>query len=138
MLNKVIRAKDAAIDTLLHPSRPTLPKSLPPDDDKAVDEALSKSGFVSKVAREQVGDADIRRLRPGQWLNDEIINFYGALINARADAQKGDVARGKILKAFYLSTFFWTKLTNDGYEKGKLDRWTKKVSALRFLVLGNA
>lgn len=131
-LNKVIRAKDAAIDHILRPPKPVLPKSLPEEDEKFVQATLANRAFVSKVAREQVGFADIYRLRPREWLNDEVINFYGALINARAEASaKGSVdvgkGRGKPLKAFYFSSFFWTKLSGEGYEKGKLDRWTKKA-----------
>lgn len=85
---------------------------------------FARSGPIAKCAREAVTSADIARLRPGQWLNDEIINFYGAMILERATKAKGAV------KVHYFSTFFWPKL-NEGYEKSKLNRWTKKVRALR-------
>ena len=50
------------------------------------------------------------------------------MIMARAEDQKENIVpRGKVLRAFYLSTFFWSKLTRDGYEKGRLAKWTKKV-----------
>lgn len=125
---RIIRSKDALIESRLRPPRPTLPSKLPPADENYVEETFRKRGTIAKVAREQVGDQDIRRLRPAQWLNDEIINFYGAMINARAEGQKENGSgRGKVLKAFYLSTFFWHKLVTDGYEKGRLAKWTKKV-----------
>jgi sentrin-specific protease 1 len=93
---------------------------------------------VSKFAREQVTDEDLSRLRPCRWLNDEIINFYGAMILARSDECKENpgvngvngVTSGKTkpLNIHYFSTFFWSKLKGEGYEKGRLAKWTKKVS----------
>lgn len=82
-------------------------------------------------------------MRPGQWLNDEVINFYGALLLCRSESSKesapktnGDLTDGPIegrrapLNAHYFSSFFWPKLTQDGYEKGRLAKWTKKVLVL--------
>jgi len=69
------------------------------------------------------------QLDPSQWLNDEIINFYGAMILARSDDCKENVAQGvngkKLLNVHYFSTFFWTKL-KEGYDKSRLAKWTKK------------
>ncbi|KAJ2928853.1 hypothetical protein H1R20_g8169, partial [Candolleomyces eurysporus] len=124
-LHRTLRAKDAAIEDRL---RPQLPDSLPPEDEQLVEVIFRKRGVIAKVARESVSDLDILRLRPRQWLNDEIINFYGALIMQRAEEQKENaVPRGKVLRAFYLSSFFWAKLTSSGYEKGRLAKWTKKI-----------
>jgi sentrin-specific protease 1 len=106
-----------------------LPTSLPPTDDAEVTALLKKSGVIAKVARETVSSSDIARLRPGQWLNDEIINFYGALITARAEEKdKKESPRGKPLSVHCFTTFFWPKLCDDGYEQGRLAKWTKKVS----------
>ena len=83
-----------------------------------------------------MSDQDIARLLPGQWLNDEVINFYGAMILARSEGSKenpGSKKNGKTTKkatfldAHYFSSFFWSKLTKEGYEKGRLAKWTKKV-----------
>jgi len=108
---------------------PPLPTSLPAQDDALVDDLLSKRGVVSKCAREQVSDKDLARLRPGQWLNDEIINFYGQLIMTRAEASKeksGMKGKKRPLNVHYFSSFFWSKLEKDGYEKARLAKWTKK------------
>ncbi|KAJ3990446.1 cysteine proteinase [Lentinula detonsa] len=132
------RSKDNIIDQRLRPRRLPLPSSLPPEDELKVDSLFKRSGVVSKFAREQVSDKDLVRLMPGSWLNDEIINFYGALILGRSDDSKenGDNAivngvaspkKSKILNVHYFTTFFWQKLTRDGYEKGRLAKWTKKV-----------
>jgi len=124
------RVKDDAIESRLRPSRPSLPSQLPSQDDAVVSNILKKRGIVAKFAREQVTDQDIDRLKPGQWLNDELINFYGAMILARSDGCKENSAtngQGTPLNVHFFSTFFWTKLTKEGYEKARLAKWTKKV-----------
>ena len=106
--------------------------------------------FLAKAAREQVSFQDLSRLRPSQWLNDEIINFYGAMISERAakfeenaikEKSKPTVnGKGKGRAAFpgmegvgdpwkvhVFNTYFLSKLQEMGYEKAKLNKWTKKV-----------
>jgi sentrin-specific protease 1 len=133
-LQIAVRARDAEIERRLRPKPKPLPSSLPPEDEEKVNTILRKRGVVSKHAREQVSDQDLLRLRPHQWLNDEIINFYGSLILARAEASKENpptngIAPGKRkpLNAHYFSTFFWSKLKGEGYERARLAKWTKKV-----------
>lgn len=118
------RHRDEAIEKRL---RPKLPKVLPPDADTQVHALLCKKGVISKVARESVNDRDLSRLLPGQWLNDEIINFYGAMILTRSESNRDPTAKRKMLDVHYLSTFFWPKLKNEGYEQGRLAKWTKKI-----------
>ena len=62
---------------------------------------------------------DIHRLAPGQWLNDEIINFYGQLMIQRAKKNPG-----KYPKVHVYTTFFYSRLTN-GYDKVKT--WSRRV-----------
>jgi sentrin-specific protease 1 len=93
---------------------------------------LAEKGIVSRFAREQVTDKDLSRLRPRQWLNDEIVNFYGQLILSRSDACRENpgvngAGKNKPLNVHYFSTFFWSKLKGEGYEKGRLAKWTKKA-----------
>ena len=113
-----------------------MPSRLPPADDAKVSALLSQNGVISKIAREQVSDQDISRLLPGQWLNDEVINFYGAMILLRSEGSKenpGSQKNGKTTKkatfldVHYFSSFFWSKLTKEGYDNGRLAKWTKKV-----------
>jgi sentrin-specific protease 1 len=125
-LRKTQEQLSAQIDQRIRPKRPPLPESLPPTDDAEVDALLRKRGVISKCVREQVSDRDLLRLRPGQWLNDEVINFYGQLIMSRAEESKENRKDG-LWDVHYFSTFFWTKLKNEGYEKGRLAKWTKKV-----------
>jgi sentrin-specific protease 1 len=140
-LQRRSRSRDDAIEKHLRPKRVPLPPSLPPGDEDQVNAILKKRGVISKYAREQVSDSDLVRLRPGSWLNDEIINFYGALLLGRSEGAcsssskekenkgivNGSGKKSKFLNVHYFSTFFWTKLEKEGYEKGRLAKWTKKV-----------
>ncbi|KAF5312809.1 hypothetical protein D9619_003351 [Psilocybe cf. subviscida] len=121
------RLKDDAIEQRLRPSRKALPPNLPPADSQLVDTVLNNRGFTSKYAREQVSYTDITRLMPKQWLNDEIINFYGAMILGRSEAAASSSGKKTLLNIHYFNSFFWTKLTKEGYEKGRLAKWTKKI-----------
>ncbi|EIW64905.1 cysteine proteinase [Trametes versicolor FP-101664 SS1] len=126
-------AQDEEIEERLRPKRKPLPASLPPADEAAVDALFRRSGVISKIAREQVSQEDIVRLQPCQWLNDEVINFYGQLILTRAEESKenpgagGGAGRKKPLNAHYFSTFFWSKLKGQGYQKARMSKWTKKI-----------
>lgn len=88
--------------------------------------ALQNPSFSAKCLREEVKAPDLRRLKSGQWLNDEVINFYGALLQKRADDSLE--GKGPKRKVHYFSSFFYKKLSEEGYEKGRLKRWAKKVS----------
>lgn len=131
------RRKDQDIEQLLRPQlKPPAPLS--PKSDAEVDVILKKRGVIAKFAREQVNDQDLSRLKPHQWLNDEIINFYGAMILGRSDSYKEHSPKAgvkglKLLSVHYFSTFFWPKL-REGYEKGRLAKWTKKASHFIFEV----
>ncbi|KAF7784744.1 hypothetical protein Agabi119p4_909 [Agaricus bisporus var. burnettii] len=132
ILQRKWRDKDSLLEEDLKPKLPPLPKKLPPPDESSVSTLLEKRGTIAKYARESVDDKDIIRLRPGQWLNDEIINFYGAMLLGRSEANKenipnGPARRGKPLNVHYFSSFFWSKLTGEGYDKGRLAKWTKKI-----------
>ncbi|EZG85834.1 putative Ulp1 protease [Gregarina niphandrodes] len=66
---------------------------------------------------------DLHCLQPMEWLNDEVINAYVAMIN---DTDTG-------LKCFCWNTFFYTTLrgtaggmSEDNYDYNKVRRWTKR------------
>jgi sentrin-specific protease 1 len=115
-----------------------LPDFLTLEEDAEVSRALKRRGVVAKVARLQVTDADLCRLRPGTWLNDEIVNFYGQLILDRSEAHPANKGvkngarseKNMILNVHYFNSFFFEKLSQEGYEKARLAKWTKKVRRL--------
>ncbi|TEB35225.1 cysteine proteinase [Coprinellus micaceus] len=110
--------------TSCRPPKPVLPKSLPEEDEKFV-----------KSRERQVVFADIYRLNPREWLNDEVINFYGALINARAEASaKGgagvDVGKGRGKPLQWRSTLARSSGRSSlgtGTRRASWIRWTKKA-----------
>ena len=147
LLRKAARKKDEEIDERLHPRRPTLPASLPPEDEAVVEAFLRKPGSgVASSGRASVSQTDVSRLKPRQWLNDEIINFYGELIMSRSGSKENvkpaASGRPKVLDVFYFNTFFWSKLDSYAnpkpgdrqpasnktpYELARVSKWTKKV-----------
>lgn len=133
-LEKLLKSQE--LEDRLRPKKKPLPALLPSKEDAEVDALLQKHGVISKCAREQVSDRDLVRLKPGSWLNDEIINFYGQMILSRSEAasskanKENKKGNTKFLDVHYFSTFFWSKLSSEGYEKGRLAKWTKKVDLL--------
>ncbi|KAF9897475.1 SUMO1 sentrin specific peptidase 1, partial [Lobosporangium transversale] len=90
------------------------------DDEQRVAEALADGyGQVAEGFNVAILKKDIQTLRPGQWLNDEVINFYGNLIMARSKEST------ELPKVHVFSTFFYKTLSENGYEKVR--RWTKKI-----------
>ncbi|KAF8272288.1 hypothetical protein EI94DRAFT_1566544, partial [Lactarius quietus] len=126
------RDKDAEINSRIR--GPPLPRFLSPEDDAEVSRLLEKRGPIAKVASMQVTDTDLGRLRPGTWLNDEIINFYGQLILERSTSHPRNTnakncmrsEKGSILNVHYFNSFFFEKLVREGYQKARLAKWTKK------------
>ncbi|KAG0140092.1 hypothetical protein CROQUDRAFT_383682 [Cronartium quercuum f. sp. fusiforme G11] len=79
--------------------------------------------------------SDFQTLRPGTWLNDNVVNFYGVMINMRCSKYEeiqiescptllspGDPG---FLRSYCFSSFFMTKYDKDGFNGVK--RWSKKV-----------
>ncbi|TPX41070.1 hypothetical protein SeMB42_g05747 [Synchytrium endobioticum] len=63
---------------------------------------------------------DVLTLRPTEWLNDEVINFYGSMIMHRSKS-----CNGKYPRVHFFNSFFYEFLETDGYNKVK--GWSKKV-----------
>ena len=109
--------------------RPPLPSRLDPAADDKVRSAFRASGTVASITGAQVEGHDIRKLQPGQWLNDEVINFYGTLIMHRAQAAEQKRSSGMRVNAFwrvhFFSSFFWQNLTTRGY--AGVRRWSRRV-----------
>ncbi|PKI82591.1 Ulp1 peptidase [Malassezia vespertilionis] len=112
--------------------RKSLPNALPPDAEAHVQACLRQSSFMASITGAQVGAHDLAKLRPGQWLNDEVINFYGALIMLRAshaESKREDAfttleANG-YWSVHFFSSFFWENLSKRGYSGVR--RWSRRV-----------
>jgi len=82
------------------------------------DEILA-SRFSVDLTRRQ-----LECLRPGEWLNDEVINFYFKLLQERTKAIKASP------QVWFANSFFWGKLAGPGakeYNYKEVRRWTIKA-----------
>uniref|UniRef100_A0A8C6GPG6 Ubiquitin-like protease family profile domain-containing protein n=1 Tax=Mus spicilegus TaxID=10103 RepID=A0A8C6GPG6_MUSSI len=92
------------------------------DMEKEIENALGpgpQEKILSSRFKLQISRGDIQTLENGQWLNDEVINFYMNLLIERNENQ-GYPA----LHVF--STFFYPKLKHGGYSSVK--RWTQGIN----------
>ncbi|RSH89458.1 Smt3-specific protease [Saitozyma podzolica] len=127
------KAKEEAIQARL---RPRVPESLTKDQDAVgllhmlistsqVNAALKNPAFSARLASEIVPHGSLTRLRGTEWLNDEVINFYGALLLQRANTNLANDGTPKV-KLHVFSSYFYTKVASpQGHSAVK--RWTKKV-----------
>ena len=60
--------------------------------------------------------SDLRTLAQGKWLNDEVINCYLELV---ADSC------GAVARCLAMTTFFYTALTEHGYDYKRVQKWTR-------------
>lgn len=84
---------------------------------KILQDRNSSTILIDKY-RIQVRVKDVQTLRPGTWLNDEVINFYLALIVERGNAGS------KHPKVFAFNSFFYDNLCKSGYNS--VARWARR------------
>ncbi|GLT79394.1 hypothetical protein SLA2020_508850 [Shorea laevis] len=69
-------------------------------------------------------------LKPGAWLNDEVINVYLELLKEREQREPK-----KFLKCHFFNTFFYKKLVGEnGYNYKAVKRWTSERKLGYFLI----
>ena len=108
-----------------------------------VDGYLSSDGNPLELLA-QLNDIPVTRekmlcLRPGEWLNDEVINFFMELLKGRTAARSGAAAaaasasgaasgEAALPRVHFFNTLFYAKLTKDerGYDYSGVKRWTRK------------
>ena len=61
--------------------------------------------------------SDLCRLQGTRWLNDEVVNAYGALLN-RCYRRHG---------IYCFNSFFYTRLTRPAYAHAAVQRWTRRA-----------
>ncbi|GAA6054994.1 hypothetical protein JCM3770_000483 [Rhodotorula araucariae] len=110
------------------PKRRKFPKELPPADAARVKAILKDSRYETSITGAAAANRDLRRLQGQGWLNDELINFVGVLINRRSDeadktGERGDGGK-RLRKAFVFNTNFFTWYGDHGFAKVK--RWTRR------------
>ncbi|KAH8235844.1 hypothetical protein KR032_008950 [Drosophila birchii] len=78
-------------------------------------DAIIVSRFNLRIHRR-----DLHTLIPGQWINDEIINFYFNMLTERSEQRSGELP-----SVYAYSTFFMNRLMLSGYQGVR--RWTRRV-----------
>ncbi|KAA1119868.1 Smt3-specific protease [Puccinia graminis f. sp. tritici] len=98
-----------------------------------VQKILQQPGKISDMPGAYCEAHDIRKLRPRQWINDEIVTFYSVMINNRSSEfethPQNFPPNEKFVKAYCFSSFFMAKYDKAGYDGVK--RWSKKVDLLK-------
>ncbi|WVF66306.1 hypothetical protein IAT40_001046 [Kwoniella sp. CBS 6097] len=116
---RAIRDEQAAKDEeIAQKLKPRVPTSLAPEQEAKVNQHLGNPQFKASIKTAEVSGNSLRRLRPSTWLDDEVMNFYCAMMTERAAAD------GK-KKVHNMNSFFFAKLETTGYQSVR--RWTKKV-----------
>ncbi|EGC34898.1 hypothetical protein DICPUDRAFT_55498 [Dictyostelium purpureum] len=101
-------------------------RPLTKEEEEQID-SLFRSGRedekISELPTAEVNRGDVHLLKPGRWLNDEVINFYMEILKIR---QKNNP---NLPKCHFFGTFFYTQLCNgpENYDFSKVKRWTNKV-----------
>eukprot|EP00941_MAST-03F_sp_MAST-3F-sp1_P003790 g3790.t1 len=117
-----------------------LRKTLTEKEAEKVSSVIQSHGSPNEVLVEKfkipITRSDIKTLRPGAWLNDEVLNFYMEILQERNKQQLGKASgpEGKMTPDchFFLSYFF-TKLVfgPTGYCYSNVRRWTRKVDLFK-------
>jgi len=114
----------------------SLMRILNDDEQEIVKEAIHGFGhdqkIIAQVGADSVQRASMRTLKPGMWLNDEIIHYFYLMLAKRDEELcKNDPSRKR---SHFFKSFFITKLLNEGnascdgkYEYRNVKRWSKKV-----------
>ncbi|GAA5873304.1 hypothetical protein JCM3774_005936 [Rhodotorula dairenensis] len=110
------------------------PAKLSKEQAMIVQDIFSNRSYETSIKGAAAAFRDMNRLNGQEWLNDELINYYGVMINNRSDAadarEKANEPdpRGfgeeRVLKAFCFNTNFFTMYRQSGFAKVK--RWTRR------------
>mmetsp|Transcript_23237 Transcript_23237/g.50343 ORF Transcript_23237/g.50343 Transcript_23237/m.50343 type:complete len:610 (-) Transcript_23237:9-1838(-) len=116
-----------------------LMRPLTPDEQSTVNGAINGIGPVAEILASQDADSvqrgSMQTLRPRQWLNDEIINYFLKNCLAKRDenlcAKQPGRKRSHFFNSFFVQTMFDEKNHNSKlrgkYNYKNVKRWSKKV-----------
>ncbi|VEU43016.1 unnamed protein product [Pseudo-nitzschia multistriata] len=94
----------------------SLMQTLNDDDRQIVEDAIHGHGgddqIIAQVGADSVRRASMRTLKPGMWLNDEIIHYFYLMLAKRDEGLwKNDPS---LKRSHFFKSFFITKLLNEG------------------------
>jgi len=135
---KKLREEGQAVEKSLAGEIPRLPELLA----RKVHEALFDTpddAVVVENAFGKLSGRDIHRLQKGEWLNDELINYYLLMLKERSyhpekfsKKPHGRAPKKSLPKTHVFNTFFYQLLSTRGYSAVR--RWTKKAKVNLFEV----
>jgi sentrin-specific protease 1 len=103
-------------------------KPLTDEERELAESGLDSGGNPSEVLASrfnvEVTRKQLQCLRPAEWLNDEVINFYCKLLEERGKKNKNAP------KCWFPNSFFWPKLSgadNSSYSYKDVKRWSIKA-----------
>lgn len=114
-------------------------RPLTPDEQQLVNSAIHGIGPPAEILARQDADsvqrASLQTLAPGQWLNDEIINYFLKNCLAKRDEnlckKQPGRKRSHFFNSFFVQTMFDEKNNNPSlrgkYNYKNVKRWSKKV-----------
>ena len=102
--------------------------------DKSLSEKLQRLGkrshkdLVADRYGVKITVEKLKCLLGTEWLNSEVITFWlewwGEQIGAGSEV---NMPKSSKLRCYFASTYFFTKMTEDGYSYQATKRWTKKI-----------
>ncbi|KAJ2662107.1 SUMO1 sentrin specific peptidase 1 [Coemansia sp. RSA 1200] len=114
--------EESELDARLEKARQKQAFVLPPDAPAVIAQATSP-GFSAELNSVPVSAHDIATLGDGEWLNDEVINFYMQLITSRSSSA---TSGSGVPRCHAFNTFFFSTLQQGGY--ARVRRWTRRVA----------
>lgn len=84
---------------------------------------LNRKDPYSEKFGYQIFQRDLDTLRDGNWLNDNIVNYFVHLAQEEAELEG--------IKSYCFNSFFFKKLSVNGYSSVR--RWTKKVDIFSYI-----
>jgi hypothetical protein len=101
-------------------------RALSSHEEERIKKALkgAPDDVVAEIANIRLERKDLKRLEFTEWLNDEVVNFYMQLLNERSQQSSNN---GKQPKCYLFNSFFYTLLSNGGYNYSRVQKWTRKI-----------
>jgi hypothetical protein len=106
----------------------------PPDRDNTIQfkhQSHKDNNIIARFHQQLISSHSLQTTDPGQWLNDEIINFYISTLNDYDHTQKDSMTRRR---HHFFNSFFITKLLDEGnlnrYNYHNVLRWSRRVYGL--------
>eukprot|EP01056_Protomagalhaensia_sp_Gyna25_P002051 Protomagalhaensia_sp_Gyna_25__2050@NODE_20_length_7955_cov_303_925088_g13_i0_p2_GENE_NODE_20_length_7955_cov_303_925088_g13_i0NODE_20_length_7955_cov_303_925088_g13_i0_p2_ORF_typecomplete_len492_score69_42Peptidase_C48/PF02902_19/1e04Peptidase_C48/PF02902_19/8_8e39Acetyltransf_14/PF03421_16/0_11Peptidase_C57/PF03290_13/1_3e03Peptidase_C57/PF03290_13/0_4Peptidase_C57/PF03290_13/2e03_NODE_20_length_7955_cov_303_925088_g13_i057517226 len=145
-LTEQLRFRSFSCNKLIQHRPPPVFVELSDGEEDLVNEVLRSAPLdptkvVAIVDGVELTKRDMACLSPGEWLNDEVMNAYMNLLNARTQkvescrtSSEGEMTGRSdyCVKTFYWNTFFYSSLTGETsigqreYTYNRVKRWTSR------------